>query len=479
MVQVGTRSFSDGSLASEAQTRTFDIAKEQDALQLLKALHRSALSPEEKNQLRNAFFAYTQKSDTDQLQQLQSLFSEYGFAIQTAEANAVQQQEVQTTTPKSTKSFGRARRAPVFSQAKQTPVASQVETLQQQEVVQTPKEPEKVVESVEQQPTGVTYGDPLERIKEIKHAVNAKVGNPVSLIGVDAKIGREYMNALLNAMKLVNGGNAQELNKAMEALEAVYKQVDTLDLTKKEEVQPEEKPQEEVKIPVVSNVPEPPKPEPVQEVQEEQPVAPQQKEVVAPFASVAEKLQKEEAPPKKTVVETPEAKVMTKEEVLQDTKPQPVPEPEKAEGKFTSVGKEKQIQDLMQNNRVRQVQEQKKQEEIERANTDPLQLPEVTAGLHQLLSEWSLFKSSGFFGVGPSGVDHPLYKKLQALTMAAVIAGRFEGATPTIKQSITDYMNGWRYEEGIIHEHAETFEHYLRRVIKHILEKQNKLKAAA
>ena len=60
--------------------------------------------------------------------------------------------------------------------------------------------------------------------------------------------------------------------------------------------------------------------------------------------------------------------------------------------------------------------------------------------------------------------------------MAAVIAGRFEGATPVIKQSITDYMNGWRYEEGIVHEHTETFEHYLRRVIHHIL---NKKKLAA
>jgi hypothetical protein len=60
--------------------------------------------------------------------------------------------------------------------------------------------------------------------------------------------------------------------------------------------------------------------------------------------------------------------------------------------------------------------------------------------------------------------------------MAAVIAGRFEGATTPIKQSITDYMNGWRYEEGITHEHGETFEHYLRRVVRHILNKQNRVK---
>ena len=179
------------------------------------------------------------------------------------------------------------------------------------------------------------------------------------------------------------------------------------------------------------------------------------------------------------------------EEVLVETAPSesavPVQEPEIPVGQtassqtftseaspttITSVRKEKQIQDLMQSNRIKEVQEQKEAEAKKLASTDPLFVPDVSSGLQQLLSEWNLFKSSGIFGTGPSGMDHPLYKKLGGLTMAAVIAGRFEGATPQIKQSITDYMNGWRYEEGVVHEHAETFEHYLRRVIKHILDKQ-------
>ena len=33
-------------------------------------------------------------------------------------------------------------------------------------------------------------------------------------------------------------------------------------------------------------------------------------------------------------------------------------------------------------------------------------------------------------------------------------------------------MNGWRYEQGLIYEQGETFEHYLRRVIRHILDLQ-------
>ena len=58
--------------------------------------------------------------------------------------------------------------------------------------------------------------------------------------------------------------------------------------------------------------------------------------------------------------------------------------------------------------------------------------------------------------------------------MAAVVSGRFEGVTPEIKRHMSDYMTGWRYEQGITHEMGETFEHYLRRVIRQILERNRK-----
>ena len=103
---------------------------------------------------------------------------------------------------------------------------------------------------------------------------------------------------------------------------------------------------------------------------------------------------------------------------------------------------------------------------------DPLFTKEVDAGLEQLLAEWSLFKKSGFLGTGGKGREHPLFKKIAELQIPLLLAGRFEGATQEIKQSITDYMNGWRYEQGIIYEQGETFEHYLRRVIRHILDLQ-------
>ena len=51
------------------------------------------------------------------------------------------------------------------------------------------------------------HGDILERIKTIKAEVNEKAGNPVHLVDLDPQLGREYMSALLEAMKKVNSGS--------------------------------------------------------------------------------------------------------------------------------------------------------------------------------------------------------------------------------------------------------------------------------
>ncbi len=110
--------------------------------------------------------------------------------------------------------------------------------------------------------------------------------------------------------------------------------------------------------------------------------------------------------------------------------------------------------------------------------TDPLLDPDVDLGLEQLLGEWSIFRKSGVFGTGPKARQHPLFLKLAEVPIPLILAGRFEGATPEIRQSITDYMNGWRYEQGIIFEQDEIFEHYLRRVIRHILDSQNRRRTA-
>ena len=104
---------------------------------------------------------------------------------------------------------------------------------------------------------------------------------------------------------------------------------------------------------------------------------------------------------------------------------------------------------------------------------DPHYAPEVEMGLDQLLMEWSLFKSSGLFGTGPNGREHPLFKKLAPLMVNDILLGRFDGSRPEIIQSITDYMNGWRYEQGIVYQSGETFEAYLRRVIRYIIDSKS------
>jgi len=93
---------------------------------------------------------------------------------------------------------------------------------------------------------------------------------------------------------------------------------------------------------------------------------------------------------------------------------------------------------------LKSVEDVPTQDSITNASDDPLQSAEVTDGLNQLLSDWMLFKKSGLFGTGAKGIEHPLYKNIKELQIPLLLAGRFEGATQEIKQSITDYMNGWR-----------------------------------
>lgn len=268
------------------------------------------------------------------------------------------------------------------------------------------------------------------------------------------------MNALLDAMKKSNGGAQGEIGAAMARLEKAFEQVRevVLDGTPKmqEPVLPEVKVSE---------------PEPVHVNQRPavaEPVMETVKEEAIPQTPPSEPID----PVQAAAVSNLPRRSSVKENLQQSSAVKAV-DPANESG-LHSVAKEKQLQDLLRTNRQKEAITQKQQEEERVAAMDPLQAPDVSSGLSQLLSEWGLFKSSGIFGTGPSGKDHPLYQKIAPLTMAAVIAGRFEGATTPIKQSITDYMNGWRYEEGITHEHGETFEHYLRRVVRHILNKQKR-----
>ena len=110
----------------------------------------------------------------------------------------------------------------------------------------------------------------------------------------------------------------------------------------------------------------------------------------------------------------------------------------------------------------------------ESSDTLQLESPEVTEGLQQLLSEWDIFKGGGFLGFGGSnGIESPLYKKIAIEPMLYITSGRFDGSDKVI-ENIRNTINGWRREQHITPENGETFETYLRRVVRAILSQQPK-----
>jgi hypothetical protein len=289
----------------------------------------------------------------------------------------------------------------------------------------------------------------LERIREIKSAVNAKVGNPVNLVDINNEVGREYMNALLDAMKRLSGGAAGQIDVAMQRLETAYQAVEVAvaDHAKIAAIPVEHAAPAHVATTLPSTKPE---------------FTP-----AAPDLVVAE----EDIVPASPVPAAP-ARADFSISGPSGFEAVATPTPVSAPGAVvaSSILEEKKVltpKDLPLASSL-----------ATSASGSPLFTKEIDDGLEQLLSDWSLFKKSGLFGTGPKGREHPLFKKLAELQIPLLLAGRFEGSTQEIKQSITDYMNGWRYEQGIIYEQGETFEHYLRRVIKQILDLQKKRRPA-
>lgn len=369
----------------------------------------------------------------------------------------------------------------------------------EQSTIQTPRVPDTVVPPVIKTPNPITPPvipiiNPkyLDRIREIKSAVNAKVGNPVNLVDIDNQVGREYMNALLEAMKRLNGGVAGELDLAMQRLETAYLAVDqvvnarSVEKTNPEPVASVQKdvvvpptPSEPkvAKAPVFTPIPSPsPKPpvaEPVASVVSPEVSTPSSSPLplnstpsisaginLASMGEVVAQTPLAVKPVVSTPISSPYMeKPVISESVLGFT-------PTKFEGKMPTLAEERKIPTF---NDVPSILPTNANE-----ITNPLYTSEIDAGLDQLLSDWSLFKKSGLFGSGPKGREHPLFKKISGLQIPLLLAGRFEGANQEIRQSITDYMNGWRYEQGIIYEQGESFEIYLRRVIRHIIDLQKR-----
>ncbi len=325
----------------------------------------------------------------------------------------------------------------------------------------------------------------LERIRQIKTAVNSKVGNPVNLVDINNEVGREYMNALLEAMKKLGTGAVSEMGPAMQRLESAYVAVEkaiTAHQAKKQTLP-------EVQVPLV------PKAEPTLSVVPPQPPrAPASTPAPVPISTrpvMTESTVKNEVIEEISVPtpSVPEIDIKLQERPLvapvppvRPVAPLPIPPvipktdtPESVSGFESNLSTDSRSQSLADTAKILTPQDLPDSASVSTgAIGDPLFTKEVDDGLHQLLSDWSLFKKSGLFGTGPKGSEHPLFKSISDLQVPLLLAGRFEGATQEIRQSITDYMNGWRYEQGIIYQPGETFEKYLRRVIRHILDLQKK-----
>jgi hypothetical protein len=291
------------------------------------------------------------------------------------------------------------------------------------------------------------------RITEIKREVNARIGNPATLVDTHNDLGKKYMTALLTALKATGAGQSEGIDETMKHLESAYSAL-----------------MEDTNVPStpatpVSEVPFRQDTNPVSIPEE---VSPLKEEEMTPFVPLAQTLSEIEKK-SETSPEPLQETVITEEEPLVSETMHDRVSPVQKEminpaGKHAIRSTGILIDDVQKRHGVNPVEVTE--------NRSELSSPEITQALHQLLHDWSIFSGSGLFGIGPGGYEHPLYLKLASLSMGEVLAGRWEGSNPKITKVIKEYVDAWRHEQGISYTTNETFEHYLRRVIQRILKRQ-------
>jgi hypothetical protein len=566
----------DSSLGSASDF--FDFDTQSGVMHLLASVRASSLSTAEKNELRDLVFLYSNGGhDQSVRHNLEQKLTQYNIApvakpstftppkvhefgasrpspafkahpvkktapaaVSTpASTPSVQEKPTPTPTPAQPQPQPQSQTAPAteeaFAEMAQAVAQAAPANLPQAAVSPEPKvvapeevstpepspaavQPEVSATPVSEVSTTDSQVESLQRIKEIKSLVNEKVGNPVNLVDINNEVGREYMAALLDAMKKINSGSSaasamQRLESAYSSVESALKEHDAAEKSAVANDAPAPAPVPETRAPQTPEVktetpaspaqpsvaPEPQKApsqhtfspisvEQTKSIETEQamdsrPIVPLsqsepvgQKTMPAQPAPVAQTAPAEV----KSSHEQPSAAwgPETDELPKQATAPVSVPAESKTEQQQVPTPNRFQSASLAESpTKLRTPDDLPNASALETSSVagDPLFTKQVDDGLNQLLSDWVLFKKSGLFGTGPKGMSHPLYLKIKDLQIPLLLAGRFEGATQEIKQSVTDYMNGWRYEQGIIYEQGETFDHYLRRVIRHILDLQKNL----
>jgi hypothetical protein len=501
----------DGSLGGSVTLSMFDLQSEQGAANLLASVRASKILPEQKNELRDLIFQYMNGGQEQTIRiALEQKINKYNIVPKDGLVNSGNNY---SNKPLIQHPFGTSRPTPNFIAPQPSLKVSELKPIVTPKVIpetppptppvpeprvvmqeplkpaqtvmdaspaQTPVETEIKTETKVEVDSSAVIARNLDRIKEIKAQINEKVGNPVNLVDIDNDMGREYMSAMLDAMKKINSGvNA---DSAMERLELAYISVVKALAEHNRGVSgvATETPTP-VATSVASTIPEP------------MVVAPQtvfNNPVSTPtWGSSDTKPVMQQVQPEVTVPVPPRPSVVVEAHHIPVTgvpvpptppappAPPAPPVPPIPQATATLRQAATGAHSLAESQtKLRKPEDLPLASSLEDSSVtgDPLFTKDVDEGLQQLLSEWSLFKKSGLFGTGPKGINHPLFKSISTLQVPLLLAGRFEGATQEIKQSITDYMNGWRYEQGIIYQQGENFEHYLRRVIRHIIDLQKR-----
>jgi hypothetical protein len=440
----------------------FDLNSQSGVMSVLASIRASGLTNQEKNELRDLVFHYTKNGgDASVRISLEQKLASYQIV-------PVQVRVSAGATPGPALAFGSYRPVPTFK----APAVSPEPVLVAQNVLPVaPVAPVSVVAvpSVVVPPAPVPLTPPpqpvpvqvpapaanpvaavaqgiltteaeyLERIRQIKTTVNSKVGNPVNLVDINNEVGREYMNALLEAMKKLSSGAVSEMGAAMGRLEKAFSAVEVAIAN--------HVPKAPVSVPTPSPVPARVEPAVVQ-TSSEVTTTP----TTAPITPVIDVPPPVVVPPSATE----EPVLMTRPDItvpapavpaapvsVSRDLPEPVMPVQAESVHDTSLvveeksGYEIATADTTTSTSLADKQKMLTPQDLPDAATlstgaagDNLFTKEIDDGLTLLLSDWTIFKKSGLFGTGPKGREHPLFKKISELQIPLILAGRFDQERP-------------------------------------------------
>lgn len=501
-------------LAMTGVTRSpFDLRSWQGLTAVLKAAREGGLAPDAYAEFRNLVLDYAQKGgDAEVKKKIDAIIATFGAPRTEKTADATDTTVQKGTSTKSAGHVVGRRIVPTFTVSKQEapaiPRAPEAVTpptpvsIGKEDVVEAPVVEEKkiAVTSTDTSPAPVsppeapkTIEEHRARIMEVKRRINALVGNPVTLMDKGNGIGRTYMSALLGAMKATSPGSTLNADEAMQELERAFEEIVAFaNMPHSEAVAPDEPESKEIvpdMQPVAELEPSVPQPESNPEPTEDESLT---ADVSEPEA-LNDSASSQDDSTTHWSKDDEETTLRAVREAVSDIKENRVPIPAVERGRRSFLPSLVDIEeDPKPQNPAQEAVWQAHTSQDVVSTASVMHRPEstvtgitlgtpqaelmsqgVTAALTQLLHEWNIFASSGLFGMGPGGIDHPIYKQLSHLTMGEVLSGRWDNANPKIAHAIKDYVDAWRHEQGIAYNPTETFEHYLRRVSQRIMKRQN------